>query len=143
MAAKRRNRFNWTRRPHTERRVHARVALEFPIELALDPSRPPVRAVVTDIGLGGVRVRFDRYLELFTRFDVAMKLPISGRDEDAVLEEIAARVAVVRIEPDEEGPPDTEYDLSLSFTRLAEEQQRVIAMFMLQRLLYDEDATLI
>jgi c-di-GMP-binding flagellar brake protein YcgR len=143
MAAKRRNRFNWTRRPNTERRVHARVALEFPIDLAIDPQRPPVRAVVTDIGLGGVRVRFDRYLELFTRFDVSMQLPVNGDHDESHLEEIASRVAVVRIEPDEEGPPDTEYQLSLSFTRLVESQQRVIAMFMLQRLLYDADATLL
>ena len=52
-------------------------------------------------------------------------------------------VAVVRVEPDEEGPPDTEYDISLSFTRLNDTQQRVIAMFMLQRLLYDMEAALI
>ena len=50
---------------------------------------------------------------------------------------------MLRIEPDEEGPADTEYDMSLSFTRLGESQQRVIAMFMLQRLLYDTDATLL
>lgn len=143
MAARRRNRFSWIRRPNTERRVHARVALEFPIDLALDPKRPAVRAVVTDIGLGGVRIRFDRYLELFTRFDVSMQLPVHGDDEETVLEEISSRVAVVRIEPDEEGPADTEYDMSLSFTRLGESQQRVIAMFMLQRLLYDTDATLL
>jgi len=124
--------------------VHARVALEFPIDLALDPNRPPVRAVATDIGLGGVRIRFKTYLELFTRFDVSMTLPIHGEDEDdTTLQEIASLVAVVRIEPDEEGPAETEYDISLSFTRLAEDQQRIIAMFMLQRLLYDADATLI
>ena len=62
---------------------------------------------------------------------------------ETALEEIASRVAVVRIEPDEEGPPETEYDMSLSFTRLGESQQRIIAMFMLQRLLYDADATLL
>ncbi|MDP6944259.1 MAG: PilZ domain-containing protein [Myxococcota bacterium] len=143
MATKRRTAFNWTRRPHTERRVHARVALEFPIDLALDPRRPPVPAVVTDVGLGGVRVRFDRYLELFQRFEVTMAIPVDGDGEETTLETVTVRVAVVRIEPDEEGPPDTEYDISLSFTRVSEAQQRAIAMFMLQRLLYDQDAELL
>ena len=37
MAAKRRTSFNWTRRPNTERRLHSRVALEFPIDLGGEP----------------------------------------------------------------------------------------------------------
>jgi c-di-GMP-binding flagellar brake protein YcgR len=142
MAAKRRTSFNWTRRPNTERRLHSRVALEFPIDLALDPKRPPVSAVVTNVGLGGVRIRFDRYLELFTRFEVSMQIPVNGDDDEVTLETIAARVAVVRVEPDEEGPPETEYDMSLSFTRLSETQRRAMAIFMLQRLLYDAEAAL-
>ena len=143
MASKRRNPFNWTRRPHTERRVHARVAIEFPIDLALDVSRPPVPAVVTDVGLGGVRIRFGRYLELFRRFEVTLSVPLDGYGDELRMEKLSVRVAVVRIEPDEEGPEDTEYDISLSFTRLTEPQQRIIAMFMLQRLLYDQDAELL
>ena len=142
MAAKRRTSFNWTRRPNTERRLHSRVALEFPIDLALAPKRPPVSAVVTNVGLGGVRIRFDRYLELFTRFEVSMQIPVNGDDDEVTLETIAARVAVVRVEPDEEGPPETEYDMSLSFTRLSETQRRAMAIFMLQRLLYDAEAAL-
>ncbi|MGB0589197.1 MAG: PilZ domain-containing protein [Myxococcota bacterium] len=142
MAAKRRTSFNWTRRPHTERRLHSRVAVEFPIDMALDPKRPPVSAVVTNIGLGGVRIRFDRYLELFTRFEVSMQIPVNGDDDVTTMETIDARVAVVRVEPDEEGPPETEYDMSLSFTRLSEEQQRAVSIFMLQRLLYDADTSL-
>lgn len=142
MAAKRRTSFNWTRRPNTERRIHSRVAVEFPIDMALDPKRPPVSGVVTNIGLGGVRIRFDRYLELFTRFEISIQIPVNGDDDQTSLETIKARVAVVRVEPDEEGPPETEYDMSLSFTRLSEAQQRAVAMFMLQRLLYDAEANL-
>lgn len=110
--------------------------------MALDPKRPPVSAVVTNIGLGGVRIRFDRYLELFTRFEVSMQIPVNGDDDVTTMETIDARVAVVRVEPDEEGPPETEYDMSLSFTRLSEEQQRAVSIFMLQRLLYDADTSL-
>ena len=142
MAAKRRTSFNWTRRPHTERRLHSRVDIEFPIDLALDPKRPPVPATVTNVGLGGVRIRFDRYLELFTRFDVSMQIPVNGDDDETTLETIEAPVAVVRVEPDEEGPPETEYDMSLSFTRLDEAQQRAMAIFLLQRLLYDAETSL-
>ena len=143
MAAKRRNRHSWTRRPNTERRIHPRVTLEFPIELSLNPKRPPVTATVTNVGLGGVRIRFDRYLELFTRFEISMEIPVNGDDDEVTLETIETRVAVVRVEPDEEGPPDTVYDMALSFTRLTETQQRALAMFSLQRLLYDAEANLI
>ena len=142
MAAKRRTRFNWSRRPNTERRIHPRVTLEFPIELSLDPKRPPVSATVTNVGLGGVRIRFDRYLELFTRFEIAMEIPVNGDDDEMRLETIETRVAVVRVEPDEEGPPDTEYDMALSFSRLDEDQQRAMAIFILQRLLYEPEANL-
>ena len=143
MAAKRRKAYSWIRRPNTERRVHARVALEFPLDVALNTKTPSVPATVLDVGLGGVRVRFDRYLELFTRFNVSMHLPVSSEADDMEMETISTSVAVVRIEPDEEGPPETEYTISLAFTRLSEADQRVIAMFMLQRLLYDPDAELL
>ncbi len=142
MAAKRRTRFNWTRRPNTERRLHPRVAIEFPIELALDPKRPTVAGVVTDVGLGGVRIRFGRYLELFSRFEVSIQIPVATNEDDLCMETITSRVAVVRVEPDEEGPPETEYDMSLAFTKLDERQQRALAIFLLQRILYDAEANL-
>ena len=143
MATKRRTPFNWARRPNTERRVHARVRVDFPVELRLTPNEPPVFMMASDIGLGGIRAVLPRYLELFSRFELALELPIADAYSDDEIQRLQASVAVVRIEPDEEMEEGTEYDVSLSFTRIDEDAKRVIATFMLQRLLYDPNAELI
>ena len=143
MATKRRTPFHWARRPNTERRVHARVRGDFPVELRLTPNEPPIFMMASDIGLGGIRAVLPRYLELFSRFELALELPIADAHSDDEIQRLQASVAVVRIEPDEEMEDGTEYDVSLSFTRIDEDAKRVIATFMLQRLLYDPNAELI
>ena len=143
MSTKRRTPFHWARRPNTERRVHARVRVNFPVELRLTPNEPPIFMMASDIGLGGIRAVLPRYLELFSRFELALELPIADAHRDDEIERLQASVAVVRIEPDEEMEDGTEYDVSLSFTRIDEDAKRVIATFMLQRLLYDPNAELI
>ena len=143
MATKRRTPFHWARRPNTERRVHARVRINFPVEVRLSPNEPPVFMMASDIGLGGIRAVLPRYLELFSRFELALELPIADEHRDEEIQRVETAVAVVRIDPDEEMEDGTEYDVSLSFTRIDEQAQRVIGTFMLQRLLYDPDAELI
>jgi c-di-GMP-binding flagellar brake protein YcgR len=99
--------------------------------------------MASDIGLGGIRAVLPRYLELFSRFELALELPIADEHRDEEIQRVETAVAVVRIDPDEEMEDGTEYDVSLSFTRIDEQAQRVIGTFMLQRLLYDPDAELI
>jgi len=137
MAAARRQTHQWPRRPHTERRSSTRVTLSFPMGVGIDPKRPAVTAQVHDLGLGGVRATIDRYVELFTRFEVTLELPVVDQDGETSLHPIATTGALVRIEPDEEGEPGTEYDVAISFTRTTEEQERIIALCQLQMLLFD------
>lgn len=134
---------DWPRRKSTERRVHPRVRMSFPIEVMIDPEAPPVRGLTLDLGLGGIRATIDRYLELFLRLQVRMDLPITERDGDVRMETVESTVAVVRIDPDEEGVEGTEYDVALAFTRSTPEQDRVIGTFLLQSLLFDPEAELL
>ena len=140
MAVFRRQTHTWPRKRHTERRLYPRVSLAFPLSLEVVPDEPPVDGMTVDVGLGGVRLRIDRYLPLFARFQVAMDLPLTDRDGEVSWTTISTNAAVVRIDPDEEGDADTVYDVSLSFSKLDAEQERVMGTFLLQMLLFDPDA---
>ena len=137
MAAARRQTHQWPRQPHTERRSATRVTMSFPIRVGVDPKRPPAYAQVHDLGLGGVRATIGKYVELFTRFEVTMELPVMDQDGETSLHKIQTTGALVRIEPDEEGESGTEYDVAISFSRITEEQERIIGLCQLQMLLYD------
>lgn len=137
MAAAHRHTHQWPRRPHTERRSSTRVSLSFPIRVGVDPNRPAIVAQVHDLGLGGVRATIGRYVELFTRFEVTMEFPVQDQNGETAMHPITTTGALVRIEPDEEGEPGTEYDVAISFTRITEEQERVIGLCQLQMLLFD------
>ena len=143
MAAARRTGHQWPRQPHTERRQATRVTMSFPMDVGLDPKRPPVQVQVLDISLGGVRITLNRYAELFSRFNVALELPVMGQDDEVTMHRIETTGAPVRIEPDEEGEPGTEYEAAIAFTRLTEEQERAIAMCQLQMLLFDPDCEML
>ncbi len=143
MAHYKRRQHSWTRRPHTERRCYPRVRIRFPVDLEYDPKRPPLVGQSTDIGLGGLRAVYDRYFELFSRFRVEIEVPIQDRDGEMELHTISTTVAVVRVDPDEEGPEGTEYVVSLAFTRLEPDDERAMATFLLQMLLYDPDVEMI
>ena len=143
MAPARRNSHQWPRQPHTERRRSTRVTMSFPMDVGLDPKRPALQAKVLDLSLGGVRVILDRYAELFSRFDVALEVPVTDPDGEVKMHRIETTGALVRIEPDEEAEPGTEYDAAIAFTRLTEEQERAIAMCQLQMLLFDPDCNVL
>ncbi len=132
----------WPRRGPTERRIHPRVAVGFPITLNVDSNAPAVEGLTVDLSLGGIRVQLQRYIELFSRLAISMELPITGRDGEVQLERVRTTVAVVRIEPDEPGPPGTSHILSLAFTLPSPDQDRVIGTFLLQTLLFDPDSEL-
>jgi hypothetical protein len=132
----------WPVRPHTERRLHSRVKACFPFALDVGPSAPALHTETVSIGLGGVRITVDHYIELFTRFTAHFELPVSNREGKVVMTTIKAPVVVVDVHPDEEGPPGIPYQLSFSFSRLTEDDERVIAIFLLQTLLYDPEASL-
>lgn len=132
----------WPRRGATERRVHARVRVSFPISLEPDESETRFEGLATDLGLGGVRVELDRHLDLFSSLHLSMDLPVTNREGVAEMHTISAAAAVVRIEPDDasaEGP----FEASLSFSKPAPEIERVLATFMLQSLLFDPSAELV
>ncbi len=132
---------HWPRRGPAERRLHPRVKVQFPIAID-DPDGPCVEGLTCDIGLGGVRVTLSRYLELFTRLPLTVEPPVTGREGEMSLQGVAATVAVVRIEPDEEVEDCEAYDVSLAFTGVSNERDRVIGTFMLQTLLFDQEAEL-
>lgn len=113
--------------------------MSFPIRIGVDPKRPAINAQVHDLGLGGVRATIQRYVELFTRFEVTLQLPVMDQDGETSLHPISTTGALVRIEPDEEGEPGTDYDVAIAFTRITEEQERIIGLCQLQMLLFDPD----
>lgn len=141
MGDRKSTRHHWPRRGPAERRLHPRVRVQFPIAIE-DGDSPRIKGTTRDIGLGGVRVTLSRYLELFTRLSLTMELPVTDRDGDTDLEGVSATVAVVRVEPDEEVEDCDEYDVSLAFTGVSNERDRVIGTFMLQTLLFDQEAEL-
>lgn len=143
MATSKRMDHSWTRRPHTERRAAPRVRASFPILLDIDDNAPPLQAMTLDLGMGGVRAEVPKYFELFTRYAIRFELPVTRRDGEIVMEPIETTVAIVRIEPDEEGPPGTVYDVGLAFSRLTEAEERTLALFQLQMLLFDADVELL
>ena len=133
----------WPVRPHTERRLHNRVKTCFPFSFDVGPNAPSLKTETVSFGIGGVRVTVDHYVELFTRYTAHFQLPVSNREGKVKLTTIKAPVVVVDVQPEEEGPPGTPYHLSFSFSRLTEEDERVIAIFLLQTLLYDPEASLV
>lgn len=142
-AGRRRGRFIWPRRAHTERRLYPRVTIAFPVAVTLSEGEPAQVVTGLDLGLGGLRVVLDRYLELFTRFPVELELPVEGRDGAISVTPIVANVALVRIEPDEETPACAGYEASLAFIRLTPDQERLLGLFLLQRLQHDPDTDLV
>ena len=141
MADNKQRNYNWPRRGPAERRLHPRVRISFPIMVEVE-DQPRIEGHTVDLGLGGVRAILTRYLPLFTRLSLTMELPVTGREEVMRFHPVQATVAVVRIEPDEEAEEDTEYDVSLAFTGVSDERDRIIGVFMLQTLLFDRDAEL-
>jgi c-di-GMP-binding flagellar brake protein YcgR len=80
---------------------------------------------------------------LFDRFELSLSVPLADRDGDVGLHEVTTSAVVVRTEPDEEGPEGTVYEVSLAFSRLEPEHERIIGSFLMQMLLYDDAATLL
>ncbi len=134
--------FKWPRRAHTERRLYPRVRVQFPALVAVSDKAPAVGVDVVDVSMGGVRVTIGQYLELFTRLPIELRVPVLDRDDQATWTVITTTAAVVRVDPDEPGEPGTSYDMSLSFSRLTTEEERALALFLLQRLQIDPDTEL-
>ncbi len=114
----------------------------FPIDVHLDPARPPVVGQILDLSPGGARLRFPRYLELFTRAEVEFDVPLTLRDGGMESLTVRAVAAVVWIDPEEEADAARDYVVAVEFARLDEAGERAIGLCMLQRVLYDEDAGL-
>jgi c-di-GMP-binding flagellar brake protein YcgR len=134
---------NWPRRPQTERRVYPRIRLSFPVSLTVSADEPPLHGMTLDVCLSGMRATFPAYFDLFDRFEIALSLPLVDRDGDVGFHQVTTTAAIVRTEPDEEGPEGTNYEVSLAFLRLEPEHERVIGSFLLQMLLYDDAARLL
>lgn len=134
---------SWPRRAQTERRVYPRIRLAFPVSLTVADDQPPLHGMTVDVCLSGLRATFPSYFELFERFELAMSLPLADREGEVGFHDVVTNAVVVRSEPDEEGPDGTLYEVSLAFSRLTPEDERVIGSFLMQMLLYDDAATLL
>lgn len=109
----------------------------------MSASEPAIVGEVLDVAVGGLKAVVDRYVELFTRLPVALRVPVLDRDDDPTWTTVSTTAAVVRIEPDEEGDPGTVYAVSLSFSRLSADEERALALFLLQRLQIDPESELV
>ena len=137
MSDPKKSNFTWPKRGPAERRLHPRVRVKFPILMEVE-GEPRLEGMACDIGIGGVRGTVSHYIELFTRLALTLQLPTTARDGQMNMEIVEATVAVVRIEPDEETDGQVEYDVSLAFTGVSKDRDRIIGTFMLQTLLFDQ-----
>ena len=140
---RRRTRFVWPKRAHTERRLWPRVRVRFPAHVAVSADEPELECDVLDLGVGGVKLVLDRYVELFTRMPVAFGLPIERRDGTIDTVIVRATGVVVRIEPDEPAPEVTAHETGMALTGIGHDDERALAMFLLQRLQHDPETELL
>lgn len=144
------NEHTWPTRLSSERRLHPRVGVGFPIGLKDVASGQDVPGVVTDVSLGGLRVLVPNNLETGSSLNADFVLVVTNREGEQVEHKLTAPVDVIRsaasASPVSGGATQAdvvaEYELSLQFTSDDNERERLLGVFMLQTLLFVADAQL-
>lgn len=138
------NKHVWPKRGPTERRLHPRVRLRFPVRIDPGGDLASHPGIAVDLSLGGLKVTTPQFLELFTRVDLYFSVPVTNREGELELHELDVQGSVVRVEPDEpvEGDEEGDYETSFRFIGFDAERDRLLGTFMLQALLFDPGAEL-
>ncbi len=138
------NKHVWPKRGPTERRLHPRIRLSFPVRI--DPGRDmaSLPGIAMDLSLGGVKALTPVFLEMFTRVDLSFSVPVTNREGDLELHELDVQASVVRIVPDDprDSGEEGDYEISFRFIGFDAERDRLLGTFMLQALLFDPGAEL-
>jgi len=86
-------------------------------------------AKAVDLNLGGLYCTLDKRVELFSKMDVTLNMPVDGTVHDVMLEGI-----VMRVEEDGKGG----FDAALAFTNADPKTERLLARYLLQTMKFDQ-----
>ena len=117
-----------------ERRLTPRIKAEHQIILKGEGGSDDihVNAQSIDLNLGGVYCTLSEYIELFTKLQVELSLPILDGANGIVPVALAATAVVVRMDPEQPTPGCTSYDCALAFVGLSADAELTLARYMLQ-----------
>jgi hypothetical protein len=85
-----------------------------------------------DLNLGGIYCKLTKHLELFSKLQIELALPIQDATHGIVPVSVNTTAVVVRVEPEQPDPNCGDYDCALAFVGLSPEAELALARFMLQ-----------
>jgi len=110
-----------------ERRRHQRFTINLDGNVrGIDPSEGVFQSdiEVLNISISGVYMKINHYVDLFTKLELRMFLPIAGSKSDVA--ELDVNGVVVRVEPSKKKPDVRDYRVAIFFPSLNKlEKQRI------------------
>lgn len=117
-----------------ERRKHPRVYVNVAVQIKEDDPLSNsgfVNTQTLNLSSGGIYCPISRYLDVLTRLQITLLLPIHNKEGRSETEFIRCIAIVVRIEPEEEKPNYTEYRVGLFFSQIKDADRKKIERFVL------------
>ncbi len=97
MRALKRLKHTWPKRGPAERRLHPRLRARMPVVVDPGQRSGSLSCWSSDVSVGGLKLRSERYLDVFTFVDVAFEIPITEPDGQVTLHLIEVSAMVMRI----------------------------------------------
>jgi hypothetical protein len=117
-----------------ERRLTPRIKAEHKVVLKGEGTASDIHANAQsiDLNLGGIYCLLSEYMELFTKLQVELTLPIQDGENGLMPMALNTTAVVVRIDPEHKDPECKSYDCALAFVGLSTDAELVLARYMLQ-----------
>ncbi len=111
---------------HENRRKHGRIDSSFDIRLEGEMTGGRVSLSGMNISMGGIYCEVPRHVQLMTKLQATLILPMPG-DKEGILE---AEMIVVWSDPEAEIPGCESYQIGCAFLPMAEESKEILAQYI-------------